>query len=83
MRNRCLTAPTLAALFSKEKPVFTETVCKKLGSVGVMGKAAKLTTLARLVNLRKYCRGPKCPDVWTDESKFELFGFEVLGMLFQ
>ena len=53
--NRCLTAPEIAASLNstRQTPVCTDTVRRRLRSVGLMGRVAKKKPLLRYANRKK------------------------------
>ena len=86
LMNRRLTAPEIAASLNstRQTPVCTDTVRRRLRSVGLMGRVAKKKPLLRSANRKKrlqWARDHKNWSIddwnrvlWTDESKFEVFG---------
>lgn len=85
-RNRLLTAPQLMSdLNSKrDQPVSLNTVKRRLRSAGLYGRVAAKKPLLRSVNKKKRLLWAKLHKnwsekdwervLWTDESKFQLFG---------
>lgn len=85
-RNRKLTAPQIAAEFNSNRAtsISVSTVKSRLRSAGMNGRIAAKKPLLREINRRKrlqWAREHKNWSVndwrrvlWTDESKFELFG---------
>ena len=86
LRNRHLTGTQSAASLNgtRKTPVSTSTVKRRLRDAGVLGRVAKKKPYLRLANKRKRLRSAKehryCTEedwkkgLWTDESKFEVFG---------
>ena len=86
LRNRHLTGPQLAASLNgtRKTPVSTSTGKRRLRDAGLLGRVAKKKPYLRLVNKRKRLRWAKehrhwteedwKKGLWTDESKFEVFG---------
>lgn len=86
LRNRRLTGPQLASSLNstRKTPVSTSTVKRRLRDSGVTGRVAKKKPYLRLANKRKRLRWAKehrhwteedwKKVLWTDESKFEVFG---------
>lgn len=85
-RNRRLTAPEITANFNKtaEKTVSMSTISRRLNDAGLGGRVAAKKPLLRQVNKKKRLKWARehrkwtIADwkkvLWTDESKFELFG---------
>ena len=86
LRNRHLTGPQLAASLNGtcKTPVSTSTVKRRLRDAGLLGRVAKKKPYLRLANKRKILRLAKehrhwteedwKTVLWTDKSKFEVFG---------
>ncbi|KAL7849234.1 hypothetical protein SRHO_G00208570 [Serrasalmus rhombeus] len=86
LRNRRLTGPQLASSLNstRKTPVSTSTVKRRLRDFGLQGRVAKKKPYLRLANKRKRLRWAKehrhwteedwKKVLWTDESKFEVFG---------
>ncbi|KAL7844322.1 hypothetical protein SRHO_G00228610 [Serrasalmus rhombeus] len=86
LRNRRLTGPQLAASLNstRQTPVSTSTVKRRLQDVGLQGRVAKKKPYLRLANKRKRLIWAKehrhwteedwKKVLWTDKSKFEVFG---------
>ena len=86
LRNRRLTGPQLASSLNstRKTPVSTSTVKRRLRDSGLQGRVAKKKPYLRLANKRKRLRWAKehrhwteedwKKVLWTDESKFEVFG---------
>ncbi|CDQ85386.1 unnamed protein product [Oncorhynchus mykiss] len=86
LRNRRLTGPQLAASLNStlKTPVSTSTVKRRLRDAGLLGRVVKKKTCLRLANKNKRLRWAKEHShwteedwkkvLWTDESKFEVFG---------
>ena len=85
-RNRRLTGPQLAASLNGtcKMPVSTSTVKRRLRDTGLLGRVAKKKPYLRRANKRKWLRWAKehrhwteedwKKMLWTDKSKFEVFG---------
>ena len=86
MRNRHLISPQLAASLNStlKTPVSTSTVKRRLWDAGLLGRVAKKKPYLRLANKKKALRWAKehrywteedwKKVLWTDKSKFEVFG---------
>lgn len=85
-RNRLLTAPEITNILnnSREVPVSTTTVKRRLMEAGLGGRVAARKSLLRPQNKKKRLDWAKQHEkwtvdewkrvLWTDESKFEIFG---------
>lgn len=85
-RNRMLTAPQITATFNRgrDKPVSVSTIKRRLQENGLHGRVAVRKPLLRKVNRQKRLQWAKNHQhwtreewkqvLWTDESKFEVFG---------
>ena len=86
LRKRRLTAPQLAASLNgtRKTPVSTSTVKRRLRDAGLLGRVAKKKPYLRLANKktrliwakehRRWTEEDWKKVLWTDESKFEVFG---------
>ena len=86
LRNRCLTCPQITADLNntREMPVCSSTVRRRLCGAGLMGRVASRKPLLKEKNRKKRLAWAKKHKdwsleqwqkvLWSDESKFEVFG---------